>query len=144
MLNGKTKVEGPGILMTIDDRNAYDKITSSDLQDIVNVLRYSGAEAISINNQRIIANTPISEAGKNMLINKTPVNTNDGITYEIKVIGDSEKLERLVKITNNLVSDLIDLKGVKFTVIQEKKVIIPAYLGGYIYDQAKPASTAKK
>ena len=53
---GKTDVYGEGILITINetDDDEIENITSDDLLLIVNALKLAGAEAISINDQRII------------------------------------------------------------------------------------------
>lgn len=60
MLLGETEVEGQGIIITIKDENIEDdNITYEDLLHIVNELKGAGAEAISINNQRIINRTDI-------------------------------------------------------------------------------------
>ena len=59
---------------------------------IVNYLKDAGAEAISINNQRIVNTTDIVEIGENstfIKINSQRVSP----PYEIKVIGDAEYLK---------------------------------------------------
>lgn len=138
LLTGRTVVEGPGIVITLDDRVDADPLSSSDMQDLVNILIYSGSEAISINDQRIVASTPISEAGSNMLINKTPVNRLEGPTFEVKAIGDPERLERLVKITDNFVSGLTEYRGIIVTITQDPLVIVPALIGTPTFEVARP------
>ena len=138
LLTGRTEVVGPGIIILIDDRVDADPLSSSDLQDLVNILIYAGAEAISINNQRVVAYTPISEAGSNMLINKTPVKFLEGPTYEIRAVGEPERLARLVRITDNFVPSLTDFRGVKVTITTEQSVTIPSLLGGAVFEFAKP------
>lgn len=138
LLTGSTRVEGPGIIATLDENGAFDKVASSDLQDLVNILRYAGAEAISINGQRIVANTAIHEAGNNMLINKTPVNRPEGLAYEIKAIGDPPTLSQLFRITNGQIDTLTDLKGIKVVVTEMENIEIPALSGGTNFDLAEP------
>jgi uncharacterized protein YlxW (UPF0749 family) len=138
LLTGKTQVTGSGIIITMDDREDADPLSSSDLQDLVNILRYAGAEAISINGQRIVANSPISEAGSNMLINKTPIKRLEGTAYEVIAIGDSERLERMIRITDNFIPGLTDYRGIKVVISKEEVVIIPALLGGVVFEYAQP------
>lgn len=138
LLTGSTKVEGPGIVVTLDESGSFDQIASSDLQDLVNILRYAGAEAIAINGQRIVANTAIHEAGNNMLINKTPVNRADGIAYEIKAIGDPPTLSQLFRITNGQVGSLVDLKGIKVVITEMENIKLPALSGGTSFELARP------
>ena len=60
MLLGETAVKGQGIVITINEEEIEDdSITYEDLLLIVNALKGAGAEAISINDQRIINRTDI-------------------------------------------------------------------------------------
>ena len=60
MILGQTDVQGQGITITISEENIEDeKINYEDLLYIVNALKGAGAEAISINNQRIVNRTDI-------------------------------------------------------------------------------------
>lgn len=60
MLLGETAVKGQGIIITINEEQIEDdSITYEDLLLIVNELKGAGAEAISINDQRIINRTDI-------------------------------------------------------------------------------------
>lgn len=55
---GLTDVNGPGIIITLEN-NDEKSIESNDLLELVNELRLAGAEAISINNERVIFNSEI-------------------------------------------------------------------------------------
>lgn len=75
---GLTAVTGPGIIVTLNDNpqvlqpgedpNAY-LVHDSDILSIVNEIKASGAEAISVNNQRIVAMSEIRCAGTTILVN---------------------------------------------------------------------------
>ena len=54
---GLAEVTGPGVIVTLSD--GANKVTASDLLNLVNELRYAGAEAISINEIRVLAMTDI-------------------------------------------------------------------------------------
>ena len=58
---GKNKVKGNGIIITLTDTRAQ-KITSEDLRQLLNQLKADGAEAISINEQRIVYDSYIVKA----------------------------------------------------------------------------------
>jgi uncharacterized protein YlxW (UPF0749 family) len=96
-------VTGPGLLVTLanaesdadDDpvgggteEDASGKVRDGDLQVVVNALWAAGAEAISINGQRLGATTAIRFAGEAVLVDFRPV-TNP---YEIRAIGDPDTL----------------------------------------------------
>ncbi len=139
LLEGIVPVEGSGVLMTIDDSMSTIPIWSRDLLDLVNILRYAGAEAIVVNGQRVVANTAIHEAGINILVNKAPLGKGTGAPYEIIAIGDPPKLENYLRATYGLLNEL-EKDGAAVKIIQQKKVAIPAFSGGLSLDYAKPAS----
>jgi len=57
VIEGLVPVHGPGVLITIDA-----PLTALDLQDAVNTIRVAGAEAISLNDHRIVTGTVIKPA----------------------------------------------------------------------------------
>ena len=91
-LLGKNIVKGEGITVTLTDVNVgkFGKITAQDLIELLNSLKTAGAEAISINDQRIIANTYVVD------INSTYISVNGRrlvSPYVVKAIGDITYLE---------------------------------------------------
>lgn len=92
---GLTDVTGEGVIITYyDDENSeIDKIEDSDLIELINELRLAGAEAISINDQRIINMSDIIniniDGEEFILVNKKRVTS----PYTIKAIGDQKYLE---------------------------------------------------
>ena len=70
---GKNDIEGQGIEITIreTEKEEISRVTADDLIVIVNALRLSGAEAISINDERIINMTDIVDINETYIkINK--------------------------------------------------------------------------
>lgn len=89
---GKTDVQGEGIEVTLREKNNEEiaRINADDLLVIVNSLKMAGAEAISINEERIINMTDIVD------INETFIKVNGKrilAPYVIKAIGNSSHLE---------------------------------------------------
>ena len=68
---GKTDVEGQGIVVTLTEKNEeeIERITPDDLLLIVNDLKQAGAEAISINDQRIINMSDIADVQEYIKVN---------------------------------------------------------------------------
>lgn len=131
MYLGKTKVEGQGIKITIkdvdkqssDEEDAVKPISAEDLMVIVDYLKLAGAEAISINEERILNMTDIVDVGINSLIF---VNQQRILApYEIKAIGDPTKLESTLLGNGGYVEELRNY-GFKIT-IEKDKVVIPKY-----------------
>lgn len=89
---GKTDVQGQGIEVTLreNDNEEVARINGDDLLVIVNSLKMAGAEAISINDERIINMSDIVD------INETFIKINGKrvlAPYVIKAIGNSSYLE---------------------------------------------------
>ncbi len=133
MYLGKTDVEGQGITIKIQDINNQDENTSEedatkpisaeDLLVVVDYLKLAGAEAISINGERIINMTDIVDVGSNSLIF---VNQQRILApYIIKAIGDPIKLESTLLGNGGYVEEL---RNYGFTVdIDKGKVSISKY-----------------
>lgn len=98
---GLTEVTGKGIEITINDSQTKNYTTIKpdedissflvhieDLQDIINELRNAGAEAISINDQRIVASSTLECVGNVTRINGERA----GVPFKIKAIGNQEQL----------------------------------------------------
>lgn len=136
MLGGTQAVEGPGILISIDDRNkkVTFPINTNDISRMINTLKLAGAEAISINDQRVVGSTAIVLSGSStILVNQVPVNRSEGVPYELSAIGDQDTLlDYFSKL------EAVTLKQNGMTVsIARKTLRIPSFKGAYTFNQAK-------
>jgi len=113
IIAGKTDVEGKGIIITINE-SEEDKIEVNDLLIIINTLKASGAEAISINDERIVNMTDI------VSINDTFIKVNSQrieIPYVIKAIGNQTYLEGALLGSGGYVDEL---KKLGYNISMEK------------------------
>ena len=87
---GKNDVTGSGIVITLTDTRAQ-KITAEDLRELLNELRTAGAEAISINDERIVYDSYVVDIeGTFVSVN----NANRMVSpYVVKAIGNPTYLE---------------------------------------------------
>ncbi|QZY55031.1 DUF881 domain-containing protein [Crassaminicella profunda] len=106
LINGQTNVKGPGIIIKFKNSELYRDIDMSSyypeyLLAIINILNASDAEAICINDERIISTTGITFlADKNKLM----INEKEMIPpFEIKSIGNPDKLESILNIKYGLI-----------------------------------------
>ena len=93
---GLTTVEGDGIIVTLTDTDemAYD---AEDILELVNELRAAGAEAISINDERIVNTSDIVNITSSIIkVNSKNISS----PYVIKAIGDSTYLKSALTIKN--------------------------------------------
>ena len=137
ILEGTQAVEGPGIQISIDDRNknVLFPLSPDDIARMINTLKFAGAEAISINGQRIVASTAIVLSGSTTIfVNQVPINRAEGIPYELNAIGDQDTLlDYFSKL------EAPGLKKYNLTVsITKKTLSIPSYKGAYTFKHAKP------
>ncbi|MFF4449023.1 DUF881 domain-containing protein [Streptomyces sp. NPDC001502] len=105
LLAGATEVRGPGIKLVVDDAKGASsggggkpressgfsdtgRLRDRDMQKIVNGLWQSGAEAISINGQRLTELSAIRAAGDAILVDNRPLVP----PYEVLAVGDKKRL----------------------------------------------------
>lgn len=104
MIVGLTAVEGEGVVVTLNDgkyeglkdRNDFKNdaiIHSTDILDTVNLLWTAGAEAITINDERVVGTTSINCIVNTILVNEAHV----GTPLVIKAIGNKDELARFIE-----------------------------------------------
>lgn len=143
MLNlvlGNTNVEGEGIIIKMEEMSE-DEINSNDflsvsainaeiLINIVNTLKDAGAEAISINGERIVNTTDISdiEFTGNSILTKINGKFMRESGYEIRAIGNSSYLQSSIDGKGGLAS-VLQATGINIIIEKQNKVEIKAYTG---------------
>lgn len=112
VIGGFKDVKGPGIVVTVDNPpkdanfNAEVNIVYEYelLLSLINELNAAGAEAISINDQRLISTSEIRSAGNAININAVPQQP----PYIVKAIGNKDTLEGAINQVFGIVSILRD------------------------------------
>ncbi len=122
MLLGKTNVQGEGITITLIDTNDK-KFKANNLLILVNYLKLAGAEAISINEERIINMSDIVDIAELFVkVNGQRMYT----PYVIKAIGNQTYLESGLIGNGGYVDDL-KKDGYNVEIQKNKKVKINKY-----------------
>lgn len=98
---GLTDVKGKGVIVTID-HNEYSYVDDINILDVLNELRASDAQAISVNGERIVATSEVRVAGRYIMINGRQMLA----PFEIKAIADPEKVEHTLKMIGGVVEKL--------------------------------------
>lgn len=120
---GYTPLVGEGIEVILSDGN--DIIQYYDLLKLVNNLNEAGAEAISINDERIINTSAISLVGTRIiLVNEKKISG----PYFVKAIGNQKYLESAITIKGGY-KDLLEEEGKNIEYNLKDSVLIPAYDG---------------
>lgn len=123
LMLGKTDVQGEGIIIKLDDReNCDNPITSEDLLVIVNSLVDAGAEAIAINDKRIVNMSDMADVSSSIRINSKRISS----PYEIKAIGNQTYLESALFGNDGYIKTL-QADNIQVSLDKSKKVIITKY-----------------
>ncbi len=130
---GLVDVKGPGITITIDDppspedwEDEYSIIAKSYelLLLMINQLKAAGAEAISVNDQRIVASSTIVDRNDRISINGLFVTP----PLNVKAIGDPEMLESFLAVRYGILDMMRDY-SLRVSVSKQEELTIPRYYG---------------
>ena len=128
ILAGLCDVKGEGVVITVADSTNTDisaeagLVHDTDITAIVTELKAAGAEAISINGQRVISTTAIRCVGPTIQVNSVKV----AAPFYIKAIGNSKYLESALNIKNGVVDSLRSY-GIEVEIESAKSITIDKY-----------------
>jgi uncharacterized protein YlxW (UPF0749 family) len=134
LLAGVIPVRGPGIRVVVDDApnssvrgdGSSGRIRDSDLQRLLNGLWAAGAEAVSINGQRLTTLTAVRSAGDAILVAYRPLSP----PYEVLAIGKANDLEvDFVDGPGGRWFHTLTGFGIRFSVTQEQNLSLPGAAG---------------
>ncbi len=150
LLASLTPVQGPGVVVTLTDSKKKlptsmpvgmappNIIHDSDINQVVNELRAAGAEAIAVNNQRLVVTSAIRSAGPTILVNNAPQTP----PYVIKAIGDPKTLTLAMNLPGGVATQLKAFDPAMFTVQQATTLTLPAYTSSGVPRYARPVGSA--
>ncbi|MEU9706311.1 DUF881 domain-containing protein [Streptomyces sp. NPDC047981] len=133
ILAGTVAAEGPGITLTV--RGAEAAVESDMLLDAIQELRAAGAEAIQINDVRVVADSYFTGSGADIEIDGTKVTA----PYVFKVIGKPEDLEPALNIPGGVVQTL-EKEQATATVARSQKIVVDALRPAKRPDYAQSSS----
>lgn len=141
LLSGATEVHGPGVKLVVDDADEAStggdgdpretsgfsdtgRVRDRDMQRVVNGLWESGAEAVSINGQRLTALSAIRAAGDAILVDNKPLVP----PYTVLAVGDGDRLStRFQNSADGLYLDALQENyGIRTSISAEEDLRLPA------------------
>ena len=136
---GLTDVEGPGVSVILEDSSSSNLtgdeadylIHDSDLLSVINELRSAGAEAISLNGERILATSEVRCTGAVVTVNGRRY----AAPYVIFAIGDKDTLYNALTMRSGVV-DVLSQWGITVKVTANDLLLIPKYNGSISYEYA--------
>lgn len=130
---GLTKLNGRGVIITLDDSKSgttsEDSIVhAADLRDVINLLWGSGAEAISINDQRVVVNTAIDCIVNTILVNNIRLTA----PFRIEAIGNQELMYSRVQ-DSTFLTNLHQRKasGLIYNADRNNDITVPIFDGSF-------------
>ncbi len=146
LLSGQSAVEGPGVTVVLQDsqlpntigidENNY-VIHDEDLLKVVNELRDAGAEALSLNGERLLATSEIRCAGSIVSVN----NNRYAAPFTICAIGNADDLASALTMRQGVV-DSLAIWGIECVVTKSQHLSIAGYNGGLNFKYAKLVKTS--
>lgn len=147
ILAGVTPVAGPGIEVTLNDStvtlqpgqnpNLY-VLHDEDVLKVLNELKAAGAEALALNDQRMIATSEIRCIGPTILTNG---NKRIAAPFVITAIGDPNTLHSALFMKGG-VAEQLRFWGIQISAKKMKEVNIPSYSGVITYEFAPAGGNA--
>jgi uncharacterized protein YlxW (UPF0749 family) len=157
LLSGAIPVHGPGVKLVVDDaKDTRDsdtggprqssgfsdngRVRDRDLQRVVNGLWESGAEAVSVNGQRLTALSAIRAAGEAILVDNKPLVP----PYTLLALGPGQKLSTSFEDSadGQYLQVLEENYGVRTNISTQDEVRLPA-APSLIVRTARPAQTGE-
>ncbi|MFG2892219.1 DUF881 domain-containing protein [Streptomyces sp. NPDC048248] len=133
VLAGTVAAQGPGITLTINDPTR--SVEADKLLDTIQELRAAGAEAIQVNDVRVVADTYLSDVRGGVEIDGKRVTQ----PYRFKVIGKPEDLEPALNIPGGVVQTL-EKEQATVAVTRQGKIIVNALREAKRPDYARSSS----
>ncbi|MFE0193908.1 DUF881 domain-containing protein [Streptomyces sp. NPDC059008] len=157
LLSGSTQVTGPGVKLVVDDAKGAEsggggpressgfsdtgRVRDRDMQRVVNGLWESGAEAISVNGQRLTSLSAIRAAGDAILVDNKPLVP----PYTVLAVGDGQRLSTAFQDSadGQYLHVLQENYGVRTRISAESEVTLPP-APSLIVRTAKPQAGAAR
>jgi len=136
---GLESSRGDGVAITLNDGPFGQRVGSegteqflvhaADLRDIVNLAFSAQAGAVSVNDQRVIASTPISSVGNTILVNNFHVLP----PFTITIIGDQDLLLQRLNDPAALPDLVKRIKGqkIQYDYAPKTNLVVPVYNGDF-------------
>ncbi|MBS5948822.1 MAG: DUF881 domain-containing protein [Clostridium sp.] len=132
-LSGITDVKGPGLIIKIQDAD-IDKILDTsfqinmklfhedDFSRTINEIRHAGAQAISINDHRVLPKTGVKCNWASIVFDD---DSTTGAPFHIYAIGNPEEMKAYLLSDNSFIQNLL-IRGIKVEIEEKEELIIPA------------------
>jgi beta-lactamase regulating signal transducer with metallopeptidase domain len=149
-LAGLIQVQGPGIVVILNDSKKTipaihgltppNLIHDIDIDQVVNELKAAGAEALAVNNQRLVVTSSVTDIHNTVYINGIRLTA----PYVIRAIGNSTKLQNALNLRGGEADQLRIFDPTMIRIEREAHLTLPAYQGAVQDKYARPVQTSMR
>jgi uncharacterized protein YlxW (UPF0749 family) len=132
VLSGTVPVRGPGVVVVISDPEG--RVTWQLLLDLVQELRDAGAEAISIDEHRVVASTWFGPASSGVMVDGEEL----APPYEVKAVGPAKDIAEALGIPGGPIAVLSAQPGATLDVFEDQRLLLPALQREIVFRYARP------
>jgi uncharacterized protein YlxW (UPF0749 family) len=146
---GLTRLRGTGIVYQLEDSSlpaapganeADYLVTARDVRTVVEELWLAGAEAISVNGERIVQSSAIVDIGGSVLINSAFITA----PYQISAIGPEDLYDRVS--TSRGFQSFVAVRaqqfGIRIAFVERDDIEVPAFAGTVGFANGRPVADA--
>ncbi len=143
IFTGFVPVKGPGLTITLDDKQSegasFLMYNYEILLDLVNELNAAGAEAIAINDQRLLSTTGIHYFSNAVMINSIPTTP----PFVIAAIGNPQALEASINMRFGIMWNIRQENNLTVSTNKEENITFQIYSETIEFKYARPIETSQ-
>jgi uncharacterized protein YlxW (UPF0749 family) len=144
---GLTALDGNGLVVQLQDAPQAAQaaggedlvVTGLDVRTVVEELWLAGAEAVAVNDERIVATTAILDIGGSLLVNSAYL----APPYQVKAVGPADMNAQLASSASwvSFVASRAGPNGIQVSIAQPADLVVPAYAGTVTIRYAQPPAS---
>jgi uncharacterized protein YlxW (UPF0749 family) len=145
---GLTALEGNGLVVQLEDAQQVSQaagsadllVTGRDVRTVVEELWLAGAEAVAVNDERVVSATSIIDIGGSLLVNSAYV----APPYQVKAVGPADMYTQLAGSASwvDFVASRAGQNGIRLAIAQPASLLVPAYAGSVTIRYAQPPASS--
>jgi uncharacterized protein YlxW (UPF0749 family) len=150
---GLTALEGSGLVVQLQDGQQVSQsasladllVTGRDVRTVVEELWLAGAEAVAVNDERVVSTTSIIDIGGSLLVNSAYL----APPYQVEAVGPADMYAELSSSASwvGFVASRAGSNGIRVAIAEPADLVVPAYSGSvtirYAQPPASPAPSAR-
>jgi uncharacterized protein YlxW (UPF0749 family) len=145
---GLTALEGSGLVVQLEDAPQVSQaaggadllVTGRDVRTVVEELWLAGAEAVAVNDERVVPTTSIIDIGGSLLVNSAYL----APPYQVKAVGPADLYAQLAVSASwvDFVASRSGQNGIRLAIAEPAELVVPAYAGSVTIRYAQPPASS--